>query len=196
MYDSQRRKADLIVSHASKIRSAALREDKAALLHAALAAHVAAWDAYVKAVVAHKYSVVSDPTALGYSVLRAIAEERMKASAKKLNTPNSENTRTFMMESSQFDPWPSWTNVTFGKDIITSSLNVRERINEIFHVRHSFSHGFPMPAYTWNQDSSGATALNSTSLRSVSSFFESIVSKTDVAYSIHIATTFAISRPW
>lgn len=195
-YDSQRKKADLILSHASSLRAASKKDDKAILLHASLAAHVAAWDAYIKAVALRKYSSISRPNDAGYSLLKTISEQGMRAAAKKLNTPNADNTRKFLMEWSQFDPWPHWSNIKFGNENLTSTLLVKERIDEILKVRHSFSHGFPMPAYSWNQDSNQNTHLSTSSIKSVSSFFESLVSRTDTQYSIHISTTFAIERPW
>lgn len=195
-YDSQRRRADLIVSHAATLTRRAQLEDKGILLHAALAAHVAAWDAYIKAVVLRKYQSIGRDHDAGYAQLRSIAEERAKGAAKKLNTPNADNARNFFLQCSQFDPWPSWVNVRFGSEVLLSSLNVRDRIDQVLKVRHSFSHGFSMPAFEWNQGTDGATKLTVGSIRGVSGFFAVLVDRTDVSYSNHISTTFGIERPW
>lgn len=196
LYDAQRQRADLIVRHAASLRRASQRDDKLVLLHAALAAHVAAWDAYIKAIAKEKYSFVARPADVGYSTLRQIAEDRMTTAARKLNTPNAENARNFLMEYSSFDPWPSWVNARFGAINLPSVLGVRERLNEIFQVRHSFAHGLTMPVYIWNQDNGGVARLDVRTLRAISGFFDSLVSKTDVGYALHIATTFAVPRPW
>ncbi|MGE8234732.1 MAG: hypothetical protein ACN6PQ_00485 [Stenotrophomonas indicatrix] len=195
-YDAHRRRADLIVKHAGSLVKISMAEDKAILLHAALAAHVAAWDAYIKAVVMKKYHSVGRDQDAGYAQLRSIAEDRAKEAAKKLNTPNADNVRGFFLQCSQFDPWPNWANIKFGSEVLPSSLNVRERVDQVLKVRHSFSHGFPMPVFEWNQGQDGATKLNVAILKSVSGFFAALVDRTDVAYSNHISTTFAIQRPW
>lgn len=194
-YQVQRSRADLLTNHAGKMRGAHLKKDKEVFLHAALAAHVACWDSYIKQVVKEKYDAIYAVAPPGYVMLHDISKKRTDASAVKLNTPNAENTRKFLIESSGFDPWGLWVNISFGASKL-SALHVRERINEIFKVRHSFAHGFVMPSFTWNQDASGNARLNCNILRSVSQFFDELVTNTDSGYSAFISTNFNIPQPW
>jgi hypothetical protein len=195
-YQAQRERADYLTAHAGRIRTARQLNEKEVFLHAALAAHVAAWDAYLKQVVREKYNAVFGVATPAYAMMHDIAKNAMEASAKKLNTPNAENARNFMMNTSGFDPWASWANIPFGSVRLNAALAVRERINEIFKVRHSFAHGYTMPNYQWNQDAAGRTLLTCQTLRSVSGFFNSLVSKTDKDFSTYIGSSFGIARPW
>ncbi|WP_414882646.1 hypothetical protein [Pseudomonas sp. IT-P2] len=195
-YGSQRSKADYLISHAGQLRRAKLHKEKAILLHAALAAHVAAWDSYVKRLMREKYGAIFSTVSPGYGTLHEISRRRTEKAIEKLNTPNAENVRNFMMECSDFDPWPSWINIRFGSATLPASIMVTNRLNEVFKVRHSFAHGFTMPMFPWNTGRAGSAHLDCGTLRSVSGFLNDLAIATDSGFSIHIASRFAIAKPW
>jgi hypothetical protein len=195
-YGSQRSKADYLIAHAGTLKQRSQVNEKAILLHAALAAHVAAWDSYVKRLMKEKYSAIFHTNSVDYMALHEISKKRTEKAIEKLNTPNAENCRNFMMECSGFDPWPSWVNVRFGSAMLTANLMVSARLNEIFKVRHSFAHGFTMPNFLWNTNAAGAAHLDCGCLRSVSGFFNQLVAKTDDGFSNHVSVHFGRNRPW
>jgi hypothetical protein len=195
-YGSQRSKADYLISHAGSLKLKSQGSEKAILLHAALAAHVAAWDSYVKRLMKEKYSAIFHSNSVDYMALHEISKKRTEKAIEKLNTPNAENCRNFMIESSGFDPWPSWINVRFGNSVLTANLMVNARLNEIFKVRHSFAHGFTMPNFHWNTNAIGGAHLDCSCLRSVSGFFGQLATKTDEGFSTHISTHFGRNKPW
>ncbi len=195
-YVSQRSKADYLIAHAASLRKKAQGSEKAILLHASLAAHVAAWDSYVKRLMREKYSAIFHTSAVDYMALHDISKKRTEKAIEKLNTPNADNCRNFMIECSGFDPWPAWVNVKFGSMMLSSSLLVRERLNEIFKVRHSFAHGYTMPNFNWNTSPAGAAHLDCGCLRSVSGFFHQVAVKTDDGFSAHVSVHFGRAKPW
>jgi hypothetical protein len=157
---------------------------------------VAAWDVYVKALATEYFNVsanVSDPR---FTAIHNLVMQAMTTAKEKLNTPNSENSRNFLTQYTGFDPWPHWINIKFGSAIFTSTFLVSARMNEIFKLRHSFAHGFSMPAYSWNQSPAGAAHLTSEIVRSTGRFFLSICKETDAAMGAHIAAQHCIRAPW
>lgn len=191
-----RNNAEHLINHAARLRKKADDSAKSIFLHAALAAHTAAWDAYIKALVDDYYNAISRPLDHAYAAIHLIARKRMDAAKEKLNTPNSENSRNFCLEYTGFDPWTSWARVGGRFGVSNSSLHVRERLNEIFKVRHSFAHGFTMPIYAWNQDPSGSARLNCNVLRNTSLFFGGIVKETDAGMASHIMLQRGGLKPW
>lgn len=169
---------------------------KSIFLHAALATQVASWDAYVKALASEYFSVTADPSQPRFNALHTICDSAMIIAKDKLNTPNSENTREFFLKYTAFDPWPCWAGVRFGTMPLSSTLYVRERLNEIFKVRHSFAHGFTMPGYSWNQNVSGSPQLTCAILQSTSVFFSDLCRNTDKAMAMHIASQHGLPNPW
>jgi hypothetical protein len=188
--------ATLLVDQAAKLRKISDFPAKSIFLHAALAAYTAAWDAYVKALASEYYSATAKPLDRSYDAMHLIAMKRMAVAREKLNTPNSDNSRNFCVEYTGFDPWNSWANVGRYAGVAGSVLHVRERLNEIFKVRHSFAHGLTMPVYTWNQDRAGAACLTCRVLRNVAQFFSALAKETDKGMALHITTQHGIPRPW
>ncbi|WP_186105118.1 HEPN domain-containing protein [Burkholderia gladioli] len=185
-----------LVDQAAKLKKKSDTAAKSIFLHAALAAYTAAWDAYIKALAEDYYTSTTNATDTSYNHLHLIAKARMNAAKSKLNTPNSENCRTFLSDYTGFDPWPNWANAGRFAGRPGSSLHAQTRLNEIFKVRHSFAHGFTMPIYSWNQDSSGAAKLNCKGLREIENFFTSLTKETDKGMSGHVATQHGKPPPW
>lgn len=55
----------------------------------------------------------------------------------------------------------------------------REFLNEILKVRHSFAHGFEIPAYQWTTTPLGKHQLNDAALHRIERFLLHLVTATD-----------------
>ena len=195
-FDAQLMKSDLLRIHAGKLRRKSEATAKVVFLHASLAAQVAAWDSYVKAVAKEYFAVSARPADARFTAVHSLLHDRMLAAEKKLNTPNSEKSREFFMIFTGFYPWPHWSGITFGNTPLSSSLLVREKVDEIFKLRHSFAHGFSMPAFSWNQNSAGSAHLDCHIISNTCNFLRGLCRKTDSGLSQHIAIQFSITQPW
>lgn len=195
-FESLLSRAALLSAQAAKLNKKPERQAKLTFLHAALTAQVAAWDVYIKAIAAEYFSVTSRPADPAYSAVHGMLQLRMAAAAKKLNTPDSERCREFLISHIGFDPWPSWVNVRFGSSIFSASMLTRSRLDDIFKVRHSFAHGLTMPAYAWNMDLSGTATLSCQLLSDTRRFFLDLCRNTDAAIAIHIVAQHGLAKPW
>ncbi|MFZ5581501.1 MAG: hypothetical protein ACOZCK_02465 [Pseudomonadota bacterium] len=131
-----------------------------------------------------------------FNAMHSLCAANMENAKEKLNTPNSDNTRNFFLAYTAFDPWPSWSGVRFGSTPMSSVMHVRNRLNEIFKVRHSFAHGFIMPGYSWNQNAAGTVHLSCSLIKSTSVFFSDLCRNTDKAMAVHIAAQHQLQAPW
>ena len=190
------KRAALLSGQAGKFRRSQDSEAKAVFLHAALTTQVAAWDVYIKALVIEYFSVITNIPDVRYMALHDLCQQAMERAEKKLNTPNSENSRTFFIQHTGFDPWPSWSPINFGLITFSSSLLVRERLDEVLKLRHSFAHGSAMPLYSWNGNTTGSAQLTCATVKITGKFFTDICMKTDVAMATHISFQHGIPKPW
>ena len=142
------------------------------------------------------FSVTARPTDIRFSAMHDLLKIQLEFELKKFNTPNSENCRNLLLKYTSFDPWPHWLNVKFGGATISASLVVRNTLDEILKLRHSFAHGFAIPANSWNVDSSGAATLNCRILGETRRFLVHVCGKTDRGLAAHIAAQHGIARPW
>lgn len=151
------------------------QEKKTRFLHAALAAYVAAWDSYLNQVIKEfidKLMVLDDLDFLSlHAIFMPIATQKLQ----KFNTPNWENSRELLVGCTGYDPISDWTwrKAQFNRQ------QTHDFLNQILKVRHSFAHGFSMPAYTWTQTPSGRIQLNNKSLYRVERFFVHLGYATD-----------------
>lgn len=166
-------------------------KSKQAYYHAALAACVAGWDAYINNLVREFYQCIKDPLAPAFHAIVSISEEQSEQALRRFNTPNAENTRKLLVGATGFDPINYWIWPRRGM----GGLQVRERMNQILKVRHSFAHGFSVPAFHWTQSPSGNVRLTSQSITDVEKFFIQIVASTDRGLSSHMNSIWSARFP-
>lgn len=195
-FDTLIERAQLLCHHAGKLKSKNDASAKIVFLHAALTTQVAAWDVYVKAIAHEYFSASADPTNARFMAMHALLQSRMSEAAKKLNTPNSDNCRNHLLTYTGFDPWPCWINIKFGNILFSNSLMVRNRVDEVFSLRHSFAHGLSMPTHSWNTSASGTAHLSCLIVKQTGDFFTNVCRKTDDGFSQYIAMQHSIAKPW
>lgn len=169
-----------------------LREEIQVCYHAALAAHVAAWDAYINNLVGDFYNVIDDPSDQRFQAIYTISRQAAARALTRFNTPNWENTRDLLQQFTGYDPTGDW--VWTRRNMVV--VQVRERLNEILRARHSFAHGFDMPAFDWTQSPGGRVRLTSEAIRETEAFFRNLVNVTDNGMKAHIGLTYGIANVW
>ena len=160
--------------------------------HAALAAHVAAWEAYINNLVRDFYDVIANPLNPIFNAVYTIAQQAAENALKRFNTPNSKNTRDLLAQHTGYDPTQDW--IWPKRRMI--GLLVRERLNEILDVRHSFAHGFDIPDYDWTRSPGGNIRLTSRVIQEIEAFFKNLVKVTDNGMKAHIESTYGLSNIW
>lgn len=161
-----------------------------AYLHASLTAYVAAWDAYAKALVKEFFTAVAAPHDPGFLTLHTVAVKNAEFALSRFNNPNWENVRRLLVTQTGYDPLSDWNWSRM------NAQNVQQKLNEVIKVRHSFAHGFPLPALSWTTSSQGRVALTVTSVRGVEAFFSNLVRRTDRGMALFIASQYDKPVPW
>jgi hypothetical protein len=160
--------------------------------HASLATLVAAWDAYLNELVKNFYSEIADPARPSYLSIHTIAFKASEEAIRRFNTPNFENARKFLVATTGYDPYSDWVWPRRGMNVQL----VKERLNEIIRVRHSFAHGFSIPSYSWTTSPSGRVRLTITVLRDTERFFGNLVNRTDKRMKEHIWRMYTRRPVW
>ena len=159
---------------------------------AALAAYVAAWDAYINNIVRDFYNVIADALNPKFHAVYTIAQQAAERDLDRFNTPNWENTRNLLVQCTGYDPINDWIWTRGGMN----SFQVHSRLNEILRVRHSFAHGFNMPAYDWTQSPSGRVRLTSKAIQKTEAFFKNLIKVTDKGMKSYISLTYGLVNIW
>ena len=169
-----------------------LREEVQVYYHAALAAYVAAWNAYISNLVRDFYTTIANSLNAESQAIYTIAQQAAEKALERFNTPNWENTRNLLDQYTGYDPIDDWVWQRRGM----VGLEVRERLNEILKVRHSFAHGFGVPAYYWTQSPGGGVRLTSKAIQETEAFFKNLVNVTDKGMKAHIILAYKLPSIW
>ena len=190
-------KYELARQRASVLRNAAnshslSRDQTQVYYHASLAAIVAAWDAYINNLIRDFFSEVADPLVPKFHAMHTVARMISDNLLVKFNTPNWENTRDLLIHCTGYDPINDWSWMRRGM----SGPQVREKLNQILKVRHSFAHGFALPAYSWTQTAGGRIRLTNKAIYDSELFFNNLVKQTDKGMKLHMTSIYAAASTW
>ncbi|MDI6528284.1 HEPN domain-containing protein [Pseudomonas otitidis] len=129
-----------------------LNKEKQIYYQASLAATVAAWDSYIKAVtkefIARTFSKSQESS---YLIIHTSLQTQLNEKTKRLNTPNFDNARNHILEFTGYDPIIIWNYPPLN----WNSIQAKVRLDEILRIRHSFAHGFPTPSLSWTTSPNG-----------------------------------------
>lgn len=195
-FKQARQKADLLLSGLpSKGPDARAASDlKQIRFHAHLAGMVGAWEAYIESVTEEYLNVIRRhcrrPIDLALHGLLAAEGQRQR---QRFNTPNWENCREHLINFTGFDPiswwvWPKWS--------LTTPISCQERLNEILKLRHSFAHGFAMPAFTWLHLSGSSRLLSVQVCNSIAALLEGLCEATDSGLYAHLKSVAGSGATW
>jgi hypothetical protein len=165
--------------------------ERESLCHAHLAAVAAAWNGYIVGLTRDHVPATARPLDVPYSAKHTLLSVLLERALRKFNTPNTENTREILTLYTGYDPINDWIWPERG----LGGVQVRERLNEIFKVRHSFAHGFPLPTLTWTQSTKGKVMLTKAASQMAEAFFANLVRRTDRGLRNHIRSIHG-SDPW
>lgn len=163
-----------------------------AFYHAALAAHVATWNAFVRAVLVEYYGAFQTIGDQRLSQFAVITRGLLDKELKKFNTPNFENSRDLIVVTTGYDPFNVWCWPRRG--LTPNQLN--SYLNQVLKVRHAFAHGASMPAYDWTTKPNGTTRLTKASVDQVAGLIQHLCKVTDKELSEFFARTYATQVPW
>lgn len=168
------------------------RTDSRLYLHAALASCVATWESYIERLITNFFAETIDTQIAKFLAMHSLLRALAQTAGEKFNTPNWENARTLLVDYTGYDPINDW--IWTARNM--KGPQVRERLNEILKVRHSFAHGFAMPAYHWNTSTAGQVRLTTATIVEAEAFFVNLVQRTDMGMRDHIRTNYNPQVSW
>ncbi|MEA5627331.1 hypothetical protein [Nostoc sp. UHCC 0251] len=77
-----------------------------------------------------------------------------------------------------------------------NALATRQMLNDILQVRHSFAHGFPIPACSWTQTPTGKVRLTAKAIKDVDALLGYIITVTDLGMKQNIQIIYVIVVLW
>lgn len=160
--------------------------------HSALATFVAAWEAYIEELVRNFFDVTANPLDPQFHAVHTIARNTAERFLKQFNTPNSENSRNLLVQYTGYDPINDW--VWSRRSM--NGLATRQMLNDVLQVRHSFAHGFPIPACSWTQTPTGKVRLTAKAIKDVDALLQYLITVTDLGMKQNIQTIYGIAAPW
>lgn len=161
-------------------------------LHAALAAYVSGWEAYIEDVTVEFLDVLVtslDPRA---SALAKVLRDEAARVGKRFNTPSFQDSRDLVYRFTGYDPMSSMASPRLGM----TSAQAQTRLDEVLRVRHAFAHGRPLPNLGWLTRYAQSSRLSQTAVRSVSALLSDLVSGIDTGLASHASSTFGLARVW
>lgn len=162
------------------------------MLHAALAASVSAWEAYIESVVIESMGVIAIGASAGEMVLLGLLRAEAENAVSKFNTPNAENCRDLILRYVGIDIFP----IMISKKTNLVAHFARAKLNEILKVRHAFAHGFSIPSYSWTIRYGIQNRLTKRAVSDCHSLVCEFVNNIDLAISAHIGTVFPGRPIW
>lgn len=175
-----------------QISVASAPDAKQVARHSSLTVSVAGWQVYVEELVGEFYDQLSGLNNPSLTRLAIPYRNHADKTLERFNTPNWENAREVLVSLTGYDPISDWTWPRRSLGI----QHVRDRLNEILKVRHSFAHGFPLPRYSWTISPSGRLRLTKAAIHEVQAFLSNLVSRTDKGMRRYLVSHFSVHDPW
>lgn len=163
-------------------RTTKSRDKTAPLYEASIVLSVASWEGYLEGVTTYSIQVIRKRLKPKGKRVLSLLQNRVENDIKRFNTPNSENARSLLIDSFDYDPWPDWKWSRGG----LSSLQMRQRMNDYLLIRHTIAHGAQLPPVSFLLDSSGSPRLTYTVCSKAVSFFKAVITATDAGLASHI----------
>jgi hypothetical protein len=181
----------LDVSTHKKLRPITYLEMEPAL-HAALAALVSGWEAYVEKVVLETIASMADPTNVVGSAVTQILLDEARRNSESFNTPNFENSRNFILRFTGYDPYSAMHS---SRQQLTVQ-QTQTRLNEMLKVRHAFAHALQMPNFQWLSRYGLSSRLTKSAVEDCDDVLSDVVTSIDSGLANYLATTFGVTVNW
>jgi hypothetical protein len=174
--------------------SAVVSPYKQIRFRAHLAAVVASWESYIESVAAEYLAALGKRARkpLDSALHQLLVGEQERARAK-FNTPNFENSRTYISRYTGLDVYPLWVWPAGG---FATPIATQERLNQILTVRHSFAHGFSLPAFPWLESRPEGRFLSVAVCKKVANLFAVLVVVTDHGLEGQLQRTLGSAVTW